>query len=101
MFDVATSLMANYSNGLCRDGKDLGGAIGAMRLIFNVVGSLIPVPFALQISTRHFRKWILNSRLEKLFRWAVHYDKGESHKVVCIQPFAATYLKLTRIATHQ
>ena len=82
MFDLATLLMSGYSNGLCAAGKDQGGAIGALRVIFNVVGSLVPIPFALTVSTRYIRKCILNSQLEHLFRWSLGYSEGESQKNV-------------------
>ncbi|KAI5857066.1 cytochrome P450 [Tricharina praecox] len=80
MFDLATLLMSGYSNGLCAAGSDQDGAIGALRVIFNVVGSLVPIPFALDITTRYIRKCVLNSQLEHLFRWSLGYSKGESHK---------------------
>ncbi|KAA8895822.1 cytochrome P450 [Sphaerosporella brunnea] len=80
MFDLATLLMSGYSRGLCLDGKDSDGAIRALRDIFNVVGALVPVSFALKISTKAIRKAILNSRLEHLFSWSIGYQNGESHK---------------------
>lgn len=80
MFDLATLLMSGYSNGLCAAGEDRGGAIGALRVIFNVVGSLVPVPFALNVTTRYIRKCLLNGQLEHLFRWSLGYSMGESHK---------------------
>jgi hypothetical protein len=80
MFDLATLLMAGYSRGLCRAGKDADGAIRALRDIFNVVGALVPIPFALKMSTKAIRKAILNSRLERLFRWSLCYSNGEPHK---------------------
>jgi 2-phospho-L-lactate transferase/gluconeogenesis factor (CofD/UPF0052 family) len=82
MFDLATLLMAGYSGGLCLAGSDAGGAIRALRDIFNVVGALIPVSFALTVSTKAIRKAILKSRLEHLFRWGIGYQNGESHKKV-------------------
>jgi hypothetical protein len=85
MFDLATLLMSGYSNGLCAAGEDKGGAIGALRVIFNVVGFLVPVPFALDVTTRYIRKCVLNSRLEHLFRWSLGYSKGESHKNVGVR----------------
>lgn len=84
MFDLATLLMSGYSNGLCAAGSDQDGAIGALRVIFNVVGSLVPIPFALDITTRYIRKCVLNSQLEHLFRWSLGYSKGESHKNVSV-----------------
>ena len=86
MFDLATLLVGGYSHGLCRAGKDTGGAIAALRVIFNVVGSLVPVPFALDITTKFIRKSILNGKLEHLYRWSMCYTNGESHKKV---PFSA------------
>lgn len=83
-FDLATLLMAGYSNGLCLAGADAQGAIGALRVIFDVVGSLVPIPFALSVSTKAIRKAILNSQLERLFRWGICFDKGESHKIVSL-----------------
>jgi len=82
MFDLATLLMGGYSNGLCRAGKDADGAIRALRVIFNVVGSLVPIPFALTVSTKFIRKSILNGKLEHLFKWGICYNKGESEKKV-------------------
>lgn len=86
MFDLATLLMAGYSRGLCRAGTDAAGAINALRVIFNVVGSLVPIPFALSVTTKSVRKLILNGKLEELFRWSLCYSKGDSEKTVPPRP---------------
>lgn len=82
MFDLATRLLAGYSGGLCRAGKDAVGAIDAMNAILNVVGFLVPIPFALTVTTKSIRKFLLNSKLEELYRWSLCYGRDGSEKIV-------------------
>ncbi|KAI5816399.1 cytochrome P450 [Pyronema omphalodes] len=90
MFDLGTLLMGGYSRGLLRAGKDEHYAIWAARLVFDVVGSLIPVPLSTYVTTRSIRKFLLNKQIEQLYRWALCYDKdkGEAHKIERINEIA-------------
>lgn len=82
MFDLSTRLLAGYSGGLCRAGKDVAGAIDAINVVFNVVGFLVPIPFALTVTTKSIRRFILNGKLEELYRWSLCYSRDGSEKIV-------------------
>jgi hypothetical protein len=82
MFDLATQLVNNFNHGLCRAGYDNYGAIRATRIVFNVVGSLIPISLTRKVTNKAIRKALLNKYLEKLYCWSLCYNKTEAHKTV-------------------
>lgn len=74
-YDLSARLAFGYSTNMCASGEDLDGSIWNMRVIFNVVGGLVPVPFALKITTRFIRKCLLYVFLEGFYRGCMYYGK--------------------------
>lgn len=84
-YDFTARLAFGHSTNMCRAGGDIDGSIFNMRVIFNVVGSLVPVPFALKATSRFIRKCLLYVFLEGFYRGCMYYGKDTGiSKVVCV-----------------
>lgn len=81
MYDLCSRLACGYSSNLCKAGCDKNDQIYCMRVIFEVVGGLLPVNFALKITTRWIRKVLLNGYLEKFFQGCLLNDEYHSKEV--------------------
>lgn len=81
MYDLCSLLCSGYTSGLCQAGRDKDSQIYSMRVIFEAVGGLIPVNFTLKVTTRWFRKMLLNSYLEHFFKGCLLNDEYYSKEV--------------------
>ncbi|KAI5801281.1 cytochrome P450 [Geopyxis carbonaria] len=80
-YDLAAQLSTGKPEGFCRAGCDFDGAIKAMRVIMEVVGGLIPIPFALDVTSRSFRGWLLGGQLDKLYNGILgHRNNGSTQE---------------------
>ncbi|KAL7275194.1 hypothetical protein RUND412_001871 [Rhizina undulata] len=76
--DLVAQLTCNHSAGFCLSGEDKNGTAKGMRFIFDLIGSIIPIPLALTISSRGMRKLLVKTRLQRLYRNTMCLAKGVS-----------------------
>lgn len=81
MYDLSSRLCCGYTSGLCKAGTDKDDQIHSVRVIFEVIGALVPVNFTLKITTPYIRKALLNSYLEKFFQGCLLNDEYYSKEV--------------------
>lgn len=66
-YDLASMLTSSEPAGMCAAGGDVGFANFALRKIMDVVGSLMFVPIAIEITNSAIRRFLLNTELEQIY----------------------------------
>lgn len=75
LFDIIVQLSSNESGGFCLGGTDKPLSSLGLRIIMDVVGTLLAVPLTLTVTTRPIRKWLLHNQLEWVYSGVLKYTK--------------------------
>lgn len=90
MFDTILELSNDKSGGFCEKGEDVGWAVFGVRIIFDVVGTLMTMPITLVLTNRAIRKYLLNMQLEWVYTACLRYQPkgatGGLSKMVLFPP---------------